>query len=62
MWRKKREYSLEVLLDHPVLGVVMTSTGIDRRAVELLLDAEQARQPARDHFDDPVCGYAPNRR
>jgi hypothetical protein len=56
MWHKEREYSLEVLLDHPVLGVVMTSTGIDRRAVELLLETERMRQPDRDRFDDPVCG------
>jgi hypothetical protein len=56
MWRKKHEYSLEVLLDHPVLGVVMTSKGMDRRAVELLLETERTRQANSERFDDPICG------
>lgn len=56
MWRKEHEYSLEVLLDHPVLGVVMTSKGMDRRAVELLLETERTPHPDRKRFEDPVCG------
>jgi hypothetical protein len=39
MWRKQHEYSLAQLLDHPVLGLVMKSQGMDRRSVELLLEA-----------------------
>jgi hypothetical protein len=34
-----REYSLAELLDHPGLGLVMTSDGIERRCLELMLDA-----------------------
>jgi hypothetical protein len=52
MWRREHEYSLELLLNHPVLGVVMTSTGMDRRAVELLLETERVRQPESERFDD----------
>jgi hypothetical protein len=56
MWRQQREYSLGALLDHPVLGVVMKSTGMDPRVVELLLEAAQRRrQPEPDHQDDPIC-------
>jgi hypothetical protein len=56
MWRQQREYSLGALLDHPVLGVVMKSTGMDPRVVELLLEAAQRRrQPEPDHQNDPIC-------
>jgi hypothetical protein len=34
-----REYSLAELLDHPGLGLVMTGDGIERRCLELMLDA-----------------------
>ncbi len=34
-----REYSLAELLDHPGLGLVMTGAGIERRCLELMLDA-----------------------
>lgn len=55
MWRKQREYSLDVLLDHPGLGFEMTETGIDRRAVELLLEPPQPLRPADpDRADDPI--------
>lgn len=55
MWRDKKEYSLDALLDHPVLGLVMTSTGIDRRAVELLLEPMQrARQLEPDRLTDDL--------
>jgi hypothetical protein len=55
MWRQKREYLLAELLDHPVLGLVMRGTGMDRQAVELLLEATcRARQPEPDHLDDRV--------
>ena len=33
-----REYSLGELLDHPGLGLVMTSDGLERRCLELMLD------------------------
>jgi hypothetical protein len=55
MWRAEHEYSLDALVDHPVLGLVMTSKGIDRRAVELLLEAARpVRQLEPDSRGDPV--------
>jgi hypothetical protein len=54
MWRIEHEYSLDALLNHPVLGLVMTSAGMDRRAVELLLGAAQPfRQPEPDRIGGP---------
>jgi len=38
-----KEYSLEELLEHPVLGVQMTSEGIDRRCLDLMFDAAGAQ-------------------
>jgi hypothetical protein len=37
MFRRSKEYSLEELLEHPVLGVQMTSEGIDR-CLDLMFD------------------------
>jgi hypothetical protein len=46
MWRQEREHSLDALLDHPALGLAMKSMGMDRRAVELLLEsAPPMREP-----------------
>ena len=39
MFRGSKEYSLEELLEHPVLGVQMTSEGIERRCLDLMFDA-----------------------
>lgn len=38
MFTGPKEYSLAELLDHPILGVQMTSAGIERRSLELMLD------------------------
>ncbi len=38
MFRRPKEYSLDELLEHPVLGVQMTSEGIERRCLDLMLD------------------------
>ena len=38
MFRIPKEYSLEELLDHPVLGVQMTHEGIERRCLDLMFD------------------------
>lgn len=51
MWHKAREYSLDQLLEHPVLGLVMRSMGMDRQSVELLLEGA-AEKP--DHRPDPT--------
>ena len=39
MFRGSKEYSLEELLEHPILGVQMTSEGIERRCLDLMFDA-----------------------
>ena len=44
MFRRSKEYSLEELLEHPVLGVQMTSDGIDRRCLDLMFDATSSQQ------------------
>ena len=44
MFRRSKEYSLEELLEHPVLGVQMTSEGIDRRCLDLMFDASNNQQ------------------
>ena len=43
MFRGSKEYSLEELLEHPVLGVQMTSEGIDRRGLDLMFDTASAQ-------------------
>ena len=43
MFRRSKEYLLEELLEHPVLGVEMTSTGIDRRCLDLMFDTASAQ-------------------
>jgi hypothetical protein len=44
MFRRSKEYSLEELLEHPVLAVQMTSEGIDRRCLDLMFDATSSHQ------------------
>jgi hypothetical protein len=39
MRNETNEYSLTELLDHPGLGWVITSGGIERRCLDLMLDA-----------------------
>ena len=38
------EYSLAELLEHPVLGVMLTGGGIERRSLDLILNAESAER------------------
>ena len=38
MFFRPREYSLDELLEHPVLSVEMTNRGIDRRCFDLIFD------------------------
>jgi len=50
MWNRKKEYRLAELLDHPVLTLALCSKGMERRSVELLLEAAGAdrdRDPGR---------------
>ena len=39
MFRGSKEYSLDELLEHPVLSVQITNEGIERRCLDLVLDA-----------------------
>jgi hypothetical protein len=39
MFRGSKEYSLAELLEHPILGVQIRSEGIERRCLDLMLDA-----------------------
>jgi hypothetical protein len=48
MFRRPKEYSLEELLEHPVLGVQMTSEGIDRRCLDLMFDATSSQQCCKE--------------
>jgi hypothetical protein len=43
MFRGSKEYLLDELLEHPVLGVQMTSEGIDRRCLDLVFDTASAQ-------------------
>jgi hypothetical protein len=38
MFRKSKEYSLDELIEHPILSVQITSEGIDQRCLDLMLD------------------------
>jgi hypothetical protein len=38
MFRKSKEYSLDELIEHPILSVQIASEGIDRRGLDLMLD------------------------
>ena len=40
---RQRSSSIEELLEHPVLGVQMTSEGIDRRCLDLMFDTASAQ-------------------
>ena len=39
MFRASKEYSIDELLEHPVLGVQMACEGIERRCLDLMFDA-----------------------
>jgi hypothetical protein len=54
-----KEYSLAELLDHPGLGLVMTGDGIERRSLELMLDA---RSRERRHAEAEADHLAVDRR
>jgi hypothetical protein len=45
MLRKMKEYSLDELLEHPMLGVQITNGGIERRCLGLILDSAGGRSP-----------------
>jgi hypothetical protein len=60
MFRGSKEYSLEELLEHPVLGVEMTSEGIDRRCLELMFDTAHAQyRSAEGEYRERFAGSFP---
>jgi hypothetical protein len=38
MFTRLKEYSLDELIEHPILSVQIASEGIDRRCLDLMLD------------------------
>jgi hypothetical protein len=54
MFRKSKEYSLDELIEHPVLSVQITSEGIDRRCLDLILDGASGHN--RSAEVDPAEG------
>ena len=44
MREEPQEHALAELVDHPGLGLIMTRDGIERRCIELMLDAQNPRQ------------------
>lgn len=38
MFRRAKEYSLEELIEHPTLRLLITRDGIERRCLDLMLD------------------------
>jgi hypothetical protein len=57
MFTGSKEYSLDELIEHPGLGVQMTSEGIERRCLELMLDATSGQHRfAALECDDKYTG------
>jgi hypothetical protein len=60
MFRGSKEYSLDELLEHPVLGVQMTSEGIERRCLDLMFDmASGQHRFAETEFGEGSAGSFP---
>jgi hypothetical protein len=53
-----KEYALAELLDHPGLGLVMTGDGIERRCLELMLDARLRDRRGTDSVGDKSTGWS----
>ena len=58
MSEQPKEYSLAELLDHPGLGLVMTGDGIERRCLELMLDARSRDRRGPDSAGDRSTGWS----
>ena len=55
MWSREKEYSLVALLEHPILALAMANAGMDRRSIELLLEAASAeRQQNPERYEEPI--------
>jgi hypothetical protein len=53
MSKEPKEYSLDELLEHPVLRVQMATEGLEHRYLELILNANGLRRPAEAGRDFP---------
>ena len=58
MSEQPKEYSLAELLDHPGLGFFMTGDGIERRCLELMLDARSRYRRRTDSVGDKSTGWS----
>jgi hypothetical protein len=58
MSEQPKEYALAELLDHPGLGLVMTGDGIERRCLELMLDARLRDRCGTDSVGDKSTGWS----
>ena len=58
MSEQPKEYSLAELLDHPGLGLVMTGDGIERRCLELMLDARIRDRRRTNSTGDKGTGFS----
>jgi hypothetical protein len=45
MSEEPKEYPLDALLEHPVLGMQMAAEGLERRYLDLILGASGLRRP-----------------
>ena len=58
MSEQPKEYSRAELLDHPGLGLVMTGDGIERRCLELMLDARIRDRRRTNSTGDKGTGFS----
>jgi hypothetical protein len=56
MREEAMDYSLAELLDHPGLGLVMTGDGIERRCLDLMLDARSRDRQRTESAGDKSTG------
>jgi hypothetical protein len=60
MFSGSKEYLLDELLEHPVLGIQMTSEGIERRCLDLMFDATNSQHRfAEAEFGEGLAGSYP---
>ena len=57
MRAEPQEYMLAELVDHPGLGLILTRDGIERRCIELMLEA-QSRHQEMDRAGDKNIGLS----
>jgi hypothetical protein len=58
MREEPREYSVAELLDHPGLVLIMTTDGIERRGMELVLGARGREPREADYGGDKTRDFS----